>query len=62
MYSFYRKSDRGHGICPMYRGCLPFRESVIRGFTVLAMLDLHYNGNSHAVHVVFASRILAVEC
>ena len=34
MYYFYRKSNRGHGICPLYRGCPPFRESVIRGFTV----------------------------
>ena len=34
MYYFYRKSNRGHGICPLYRGCPPFGESVIRGFTV----------------------------
>ena len=34
MYYFYRKSNRGHGFCPLYRGCLPFGESVIRGFTV----------------------------
>ena len=31
MYYFYRKSDRGHGICPLYRGCPPFGESIIRG-------------------------------
>ena len=35
MYYFYRKSNRGHGICPLYRGCPLFGESVIRGFTVL---------------------------
>ena len=33
MYYFYRKSNWGHGICPLYRGCPPFGESVIRGFT-----------------------------
>ena len=32
---FYGKSNRGHGICPLYRGCPPLGESVIRGFTVL---------------------------
>ena len=31
MYYFYKKSNRGHGFCPLYRGCPPFRESVIRG-------------------------------
>ena len=34
MYYFYRKSNRGHRICLLYRGCPPFGESVIRGFTV----------------------------
>ena len=34
MYYFYRKSNRGHGICLLYRGCPPFGESVIRGFTL----------------------------
>ena len=34
MYYFYRKSNRGYGICPLYRGCPPFGESVIKGFTV----------------------------
>ena len=34
MYYFYGKSNRGHGICLLYRGCPPFGESVIRGFTV----------------------------
>ena len=34
MHYFYRKSNRGHEICPLYRGCPPFGESVIRGFTV----------------------------
>ena len=38
MYYFYGKSNQGHGICPLYRGCLPLGESVIRGFTVV----LHY--------------------
>ena len=28
------KSNRGHGICPLYRGCPPLGESIIRGFTV----------------------------
>ena len=37
MYYFYRKSNRGHGICPLYRGCPPFRESIIRGFTVVVV-------------------------
>ena len=31
---FYGKSNWGHGICPLYRGCPPLRESVIRVFTV----------------------------
>ena len=35
MHYFYRKSNWGHGICPLYRGCLPFGESIIRGFIVL---------------------------
>ena len=35
MYYFYGKNNRGHGICPLYRGCPPLGESVIRGFTVL---------------------------
>ena len=34
MYCFYGKSNRGHRICPLYRGCPPFGEPVIRGFTV----------------------------
>ena len=38
MYYFYRKSNRGHEICPLYRGCLPFRGSVIRGFTVIIII------------------------
>ena len=36
MYYFYGKSNRGHGICPLYRSCPLFGESVIRGFTVYA--------------------------
>ena len=39
MYYFNGKSNRGHGICPLYRGCPFFRVSVIRGFTVN---QLHY--------------------
>ena len=35
MYYFYGKSNQGHGFCPLYRGCAPLGESVIRGFTVL---------------------------
>ena len=61
MYYFYGKSNWGHGICPLYRGCPPFGESVIRGFTVLALLDLHYNGNSHAVHAVYVLYSLPVD-
>ena len=38
MYYFYKKSNQGHGFCPLYRGCPPFGESVIRGFTVLHLL------------------------
>ena len=38
MYCFYGKSNRGHGICPLYRSCPPFGESVIRGFTIPALL------------------------
>ena len=34
MYYFYRKSNRGHGICPLYRGRPLLGESAIRGFTV----------------------------
>ena len=41
MNYFYRKSNRGHGICPLYRGCPPFGESVIRGFTVYIILFCH---------------------
>ncbi len=35
MYYFYGKSNRGHGICPLYRGCPLLGESVIRSFTVV---------------------------
>ena len=35
MYYFYRKSNWGYGFCSLYRGCPPFGESVIRGFTVV---------------------------
>lgn len=35
MYYFYRKSNWRHKFCPLYRGCLPFGESVARYFTVL---------------------------
>ena len=28
LYYFYRKSNRGHRICPLYRGCLLLGESV----------------------------------
>ena len=35
MYYFYRKSNWGHGICPLCGGCPPFGDSVIRGFTVI---------------------------
>ena len=34
IYYFYRKSNLGHEFCPLYGGCPPFGESVIRGFTV----------------------------
>ena len=26
MYYFYTKSNQGHEICPLYRGCPPFGE------------------------------------
>ena len=45
MYYFYRKSNQGHGICPLYRGGPLFGESAIRGFTVIA-LWLRIIGNS----------------
>ena len=38
MYYFYRKSNRGHEICPLYRGCLLLRESAIRGFTAIMVI------------------------
>ena len=34
MYSMYREVNRGHELCPLYRGCPLFGGSVIRGFTV----------------------------
>ena len=34
MYYFYRNSNWGHWICPLYRGCPPLGESIIRGFSV----------------------------
>ena len=37
MYYFYGKSNRGHGHYALYRGCPPFGESVIRGFTVFEL-------------------------
>ena len=39
MHYFYGKSNQGHGICPLYRGCLPLGESVIRGFTVYSAVN-----------------------
>ena len=52
MYYFYRKSNRGHGICPLYRGCPPFGESVTRGFTVIpsSLLESIVLDNSLMVH------------
>ena len=44
MYYFYGKSNRGHEICPLYRGCPPLGESVIRGFTVMR----HYGAKPSA--------------
>ena len=41
MYYFYGKSNRGHGICPLYRGCLPLGESVIRGFIVCVYVCIY---------------------
>ena len=38
MYYFCGKSNRGRGICLLYRGCLPLGESVIRGFTVVKIV------------------------
>ena len=37
MHYIYGKINRGHGICPLYRGCPLLGESVIRGFTVVIM-------------------------
>ena len=37
---FYRKSIRGHVVCPLYRGCPLFGESAIRSFTVFANLAI----------------------
>ena len=34
MYYFYSSSNRGHGNCPLYRGCPPFGGYFIRGVTV----------------------------
>ena len=47
MYYFYRKSNRGHGICLLYKGCLPFGKSIIRGFTV--------DGNSELLLIILFS-------
>ena len=60
MYYFYGKSNRGHGICPLYRGCPPLGESSIRGFTVyLFDSTCHYNNSQHtgssSNHVIAAS-------
>ena len=60
MYYFYRKSNRGHGICPLYRGCPPFGESVIRGFTVVhddSRLSLIWMGGLHS----FMSVLIVIE-
>ena len=35
MYYFYGKVNRGHVVCPLYRGGLYLRESVVGGSTVL---------------------------
>ena len=43
MYYFYRKSNRGHGICPLYRGRPLLGESTIRGFTVVMELFKYNN-------------------
>ena len=48
MYYFYRKSNQGHGFCPLYGGCLPFGESVIRDFTVVAWSYYCYSISKHA--------------
>ena len=40
MYCFYGKSNRGYGICPLYRGCPPFGESVIRSLPTEQILFL----------------------
>ena len=29
MYYFYRKSNQGHGICPLYRGCPPLESPLL---------------------------------
>ena len=34
MYYFNGKLNRGHMVCPLYRGCLYLGESLIKDFTV----------------------------
>ena len=37
MYYFYGKVNRGHVVCPLYRGGLYLRESVTGGSTVFSI-------------------------
>ena len=58
MYCCYGKSNRGHGICPLYRGCPLFEESVIRGFTVTIIQGRnYYRGKGGNCLLTFWSRL-----
>ena len=70
MYNFYRKSNWGHGICLLYRGCLPFGESVIRGITVgiaQQRVDITCSRNidcwvREPIAVLFSMRVMHYDC
>ena len=42
MYYLYGKINRGHRICPLYRGCPLFRVSANRGFTEIIVCFLTF--------------------
>ena len=50
-YYFYRESNWGHGICPLYRDCPPFGKSVIRGFIVYIYYINHCTISIHGTHI-----------
>ena len=53
MYYFYRKSNRGHEICLLYRGCPPFGESVIRGILLLCNSGKCAKGSGDFLSVLY---------